>query len=293
MRPRAGLVAVLFLAAAVPAHAAAVRVVTFNVLHGGLGSELSGDGQQLERRLDLAAAGLGALGADVVALQEASVGAHRGDVAARLAARIGLPHVLLASPSGWLARLATLALRLAEGPALLTRLPVRRTESRAVARCDETLARALLCAELETTDGPLVACSTHLDGSACELASLATLLRARDADAPLLLMGDLNATEDAPGMAELRTALGLVDAFRDANPDLPGATVWQPVTVAPRVARRRVDYVLVAPGGGRTLAVRESRVVLDRPHRTPLGTLWASDHYGVLADLEVVPADGR
>jgi endonuclease/exonuclease/phosphatase family metal-dependent hydrolase len=81
-----------------------------------------------------------------------------------------------------------------------------------------------------------------------------------------------------------------VDAFRAVHPDAPGSTVWQPVTVPERRAFRRVDYVFVAPGRLFPGAVLESRVVVDTPGRLPDGSaLWPSDHYGVLADLTVLP----
>src|SRR5213593_476028 len=63
-----------------------LRFVTFNLLHGGIFSELSGDDDGFEDRLRLAIEGLRALDADVVGLQEASIGRHRGNVPARLAA---------------------------------------------------------------------------------------------------------------------------------------------------------------------------------------------------------------
>jgi hypothetical protein len=62
------------------------------------------------------------------------------------------------------------------------------------------------------------------------------------------------------------------------------------VTTERATVRRRVDYVLAAPGGGVALAVRASRVVLDRPHPTPDGSLWPSDHRAVLSEPEPVDA---
>src|ERR671912_1111942 len=70
-----------------------LRIVTFNLLHGGPWSELTGDDQQLERRFQMVATELQRLQPDVVALQEASVGRRRGNVAARLAARLGFEYV--------------------------------------------------------------------------------------------------------------------------------------------------------------------------------------------------------
>src|SRR6185295_18406544 len=74
------LVLVLALVAA-PAAASAedrpLRVVTFNVLHGGPWSGLTGRDDHLEARLGLIVAQLRALDPDVVALQESPVSRWR------------------------------------------------------------------------------------------------------------------------------------------------------------------------------------------------------------------------
>ena len=75
-----------------------------------------------------------------------------------------------------------------------------------------------------------------------------------------------------------------------ANPSAPGLTVWQRVEAPEPTVRRRVDYVFLVPGTELPGMVRGSRVVLDVPGARPDGrVLWPSDHYGVLADLAVLP----
>src|SRR5687768_625954 len=66
-----------------------LRFVTFNVNHGGLGSEILGDDSDLEDRFTLATGELLRLDADVIGLQEASQGWRRGDVARRFAKSLG------------------------------------------------------------------------------------------------------------------------------------------------------------------------------------------------------------
>ena len=101
------------------------------------------------------------------------------------------------------------------------------------------------------------------------------------------LVGDLTSPPDAPGMDTLLSELGFVDAFHAVHPDDPGFTVYQPVRAAARLARRRVDYVLVASGAP-PARVRSSRIVLDVPGQGGDGRpLWPSDHYGVVAEVDL------
>jgi endonuclease/exonuclease/phosphatase family metal-dependent hydrolase len=262
-----------------------MRVVTFNMLHGGLSSGLVGDGERLEERLAMAAAELGALEVDVVGLQEASAGRRRGTVARRLADALGFDAVSAPVMSRTrLGRLAAAVMRLDEGPAILSRFPIV-ASGVAPIRCGDPFARLLLCAEIAVPSGLVDVCSTHVTRSACQGESLHDLVQARRRDRPFVLLADLNATETAPALRRFLEA-GFVDAFRAANPGVPGPTVWQPVRAAERLARRRVDYVLVAPAAAARVVA--SRVVLDTPRRAADGgVLWPSDHYGVLADLEI------
>jgi len=66
-----------------------IRVLTFNLLHGGPVASVTGDGEHLEDRLAIVVAELRRLQPDVIALQEASIGSRRGDVALRLARELG------------------------------------------------------------------------------------------------------------------------------------------------------------------------------------------------------------
>jgi endonuclease/exonuclease/phosphatase family metal-dependent hydrolase len=275
------LVGGLVLGTTVRAATHRLRIVTINLLHGGMTSELAGDGERLEERLAIVTRELRALDADVIGLQEASRGRRRGDVAARLAAALGYRHVFEPAAHWW--PLAGWVLGLEEGPAVLSRFPIVTSNTWRIDACGGAYRRMLVCAELATPGGPVDACSTHLDGNDCHAEAVAKILGGRASTAPLVLMGDLNATERSDGIQHLIAVLGVVDTFREANPDAPGFTVWQPVWFERPVASRRVDYILVTKASAHVLA---SRVVLDRPSHAD-GVLWPSDHYGVLSDVEI------
>jgi endonuclease/exonuclease/phosphatase family metal-dependent hydrolase len=276
-----------------------VRFVTLNVLHGGPLSGWSGNDQHLDARLDLFSNALLTLRPDVVALQEASWSRGRGEVASRLAGRLGMNHVYAPASArlfdtGWINRTAAAFMNFTEGPSILSRFAIARWEAYRLPRCGRRLEpRVLLFAELDTPEGRLPVFSTHTAGDPCHTRAVGTLVRERTADLPGVLMGDLNAVESSAAIAALTGEAGFVDAFRAAHPDAPGFTVWQPVTAPDRRAFRRVDYVLIAPGRIFPGVVMGSRVVVDTPGRLPDGTaLWPSDHYGVLADLVVFPPTG-
>lgn len=109
-----------------------------------------------------------------------------------------------------------------------------------------------------------------------------------------VVLGDFDATPDPASMSfwrGRRPVDGLSVCYQDAweyvHPDDPGYTfdLANPLVRTGEVATavtRRVDHILVRAGlHGPTLQVAECRRVLD----APVDGVWASDHYGVLADL--------
>ena len=274
--------------------AAPLRVVTFNLLHGGPSSGWRGTGVHLEERLALVTGELRALAPDIVGLQEASIARGRGNVAARLGTALGL-HWAHASAtrrvSGlpWIDRLIVWGINFEEGPAILSRFPITATEIVDLPRCQRFYEpRVMLHATVQTPRGPLDVFSTHTAHDACQVRRVAEVVSAHRGPLPALVVGDFNATDTADWMAELGRAHGFVDAFRAAQPDARGATVWQQPDGPASTVRRRVDYIFVVPNGSPAPHVHESRVILDSPARRPDGTtLWPSDHYGVLAELDL------
>ena len=279
-----------------PGSSAPLRFVTFNLFHGGVFSGFGGDAKDLDGRLEMAAEELRRLSVDVVGLQEASTGRGRGSVAARLAAQLGFHHVFAPASSRFFGnngvdRVIAFLLNFTEGPAIVSRFPITGWEIHDLPRCNRFMdSRVLLAATLQTPRGPLRVFSTHTRGDPCQTRRVAELVRNGRGPMPSVLLGDLNAVEGSAAIAALTEDAGFVDAFRTANPTLPGSTVWQRIEEPTPTVWRRVDYIFVVPGAEFAGKVLSSRVVLDTPRHLPDGkVLWPSDHYGVLADLEVFP----
>jgi endonuclease/exonuclease/phosphatase family metal-dependent hydrolase len=279
------------IAAEPPPPSLTLRFVTFNLLHGGILSELTGRDDGLEERLRLAVAGLRALDADVVGLQEASTGRRRGNVTARLAAALGYRYHVRAPAatrpfgSEHLRRGVAAVLGFTEGPALLSRFPIARWRAYELPHCGRAFdARVALLAELETPAGRLAAVSAHTSGDSCHTQAVVDLVAARRGPLPVVVMGDFNATDTSPAIRLLTGPGGLVDAFRRANPGAPGFTDGQDVEALRATAGVRLDYVFLAPGARVPGRIVASRVVLHEPGGTGR-VRWPSDHYGVLADV--------
>lgn len=119
------------------------------------------------------------------------------------------------------------------------------------------------------------------------------LLAGRD-DVPVVLLGDLNAAPDAASIRFLTgrqsldgTSVCYQDAWTAVHGDDPGHTFTpdNPLVRAgemPLERGRRIDYILVRSGPhGPMLDVADCRLIFTEP----VGGVWASDHFGVLADL--------
>lgn len=102
---------------------------------------------------------------------------------------------------------------------------------------------------------------------------------------PVVALGDFNSPADGsvpPTYQRLTAALR--DAWTAAGRADPGATCCQPITDPAGRARARLDLVLTS---GDLVVTRAARTG-DRPFRAGPPPLWASDHYGVTAQV-VIP----
>lgn len=238
---------------------------------------------------------LGQVDPDIVCLQEVWETRDGESQAAALADALGLHHAYAAG----------LGLDLAPeslGNAILSRWPIRATESRSLpAPIDLNELRVVLRADIDGPRGPIEVFCTHLNWrldqshvrqmqlrAVCELIAETKDRRTY----PPILCGDMNAE---PRSDEIRMLTGLAaapvpklvffDSWAAAGDGGPGHT-WSranPFTALdadPRDAR--IDYVLVGypqeQGVGEPVACR---VAGDEP----ASGVQPSDHYGVVAEL--------
>jgi endonuclease/exonuclease/phosphatase family metal-dependent hydrolase len=273
-----------------------LRIVSYNILHGGVLSGLSGNDEDLEARLRIAVEELRALDPDVIGLQEASTSRQRGNVAERLARELGYYHAYAPTlfhffTLGFVNRHVSWLFNFTEGPAVVSRFPIVARESHGLPRCNGYFdPRALIHTTVRTPWGDMGIASTHTSRGFCQADRVVELIEQRRGVLASVLMGDFNAVEESTGIRRLTHQAGYVDAFRAANPGDPGPTIFQAIRAPASTARRRVDFVFLIPGHVVPGRVLSSRVVLNTPRVLENGqTLWPSDHYGVLAELDVFP----
>jgi len=270
----------------------------------------------LERRLALAIRQLQALAPDVVCLQEARPldGVQGRTTAEVIAEALGfVAHYAVAVrwddgvhanlPAGQ-EGVAVIAKRIADVRVLP--LPEARPAE----------ARVMLSAQVDTGGGLIWVHTTHLhyrldDGVARERQVLAIDAAIRgfgrdNTSAPQILAGDFNATPDSDEMRFLRgltTLDGRRTHFQDAWLRLhrepgPGdgpadGITWSSENRLTRPLRsldidRRIDFIYVTSRkkDGRA-TIHDCRVVMT--DREGADDICASDHYGVMADVQVVP----
>jgi endonuclease/exonuclease/phosphatase family metal-dependent hydrolase len=110
---------------------------------------------------------------------------------------------------------------------------------------------------------------------------------AQSAGNPVLLCGDLNTRPDQPGYRLVTVLGGLIDCFAQANPGDPGITYSPTNPYADNEPAQRIDYIFARHGTNLGFNIRTVKVALNDK---PAGNARAySDHYGVLAELELTP----
>jgi endonuclease/exonuclease/phosphatase family metal-dependent hydrolase len=264
-----------------------VRVLTLN---------LWGRRGDWERRRAVLVDALRGLEPDHVAFQEAVVTEQYDQAADLLGSEYHLGHQAEREPGDD-------GVERGQGTSIASRWPladVREVDLHVTPRTAGFACTTLLAA-VETPLGPLLFAnhvpSWQLDFEReRELQALAAAreLEAAAGDRHVVLAGDFTADPHSAGVRFLTgrqsldgTSVCYRDAWESAHGDEPGETF----TPANPLVRdwdwpfRRLDYVLVRCGehGGPTLEVTRCERVLDEP----VNGVWASDHFGVIADLEL------
>jgi len=281
-----------------------LRVVTINFW---------GTEPPLDRRLELAIRQLRALQPDVICMQEVAFVRDGHTTAHAIAEALGM-HTHYGRSCSWALGEGGMPYAGEQGLAIITRSPLLHTHSLELPEPRPADVRSLLSGLVQTDAAPVWVHTTHLhyrldDGVAREQQVLAidAAMRAlgRDKDsAPQILCGDFNATPDSDEMRFLRgltTLGGRRTHFQDAwlrhhrechagdGPE-QGIT-WSSENELTRPLRsldidRRIDYILVTSRkkDGRA-TIHDCRVTLTERD----AGICASDHYAVVADIQVVP----
>jgi endonuclease/exonuclease/phosphatase family metal-dependent hydrolase len=261
-----------------------LRVLTMNVL----GPANPG----WQQRRELLAATLQQLDPDVAALQEVPIATAPEVVDELLGPGYHVQGFSRAAEDG-------------VGAALATRWPhrvVEEIDQRLTPRARDFAWCATLIVELDTPVGrtliahhkPSWPFGYEYEREQQALAAACALERHAEGDAHAIVLGDFDATPDAASMLFWRGRRSLAgmsvcyqDAWETLRPSELGYTFTteNPLVRAGEVATavsRRIDYVLVrCLRHGPTLSVESC----DRVLSAPVGGLWGSDHFGVVADF--------
>jgi len=253
----------------------------------------------LAERMDLVARGLQTLAPDVVALQEVrETPGQLPNQAETLARAGGYQHVFApATPIGGGQ----------EGLALLSKAPIAEHAAVELPHAEPQERRILLSARLQTAAGDVWVHTTHLNyrlhhgrERQDQVLAIDAAVKARQNDLPQIVMGDFNAR---PESDEIRWLKGLCTLegrrvhYQDAWDRLhPGEWGWTWASANPYTAPlrflepdRRIDYIFVTTmrkdGRG---TIHDCRIVFDRPE----GGVFASDHFGLLAEVQIPAGTG-
>ena len=279
-----------------------LRVVTFNVFHD---YPLL---RHVEARFELLAEALAAEAPDVVLLQEISISEAHGHLPNRLVEALrsrGLDYEMVyAAANGSVGDGGNFE----EGGAILSRHPIAGAAARRLA-ADRPVVRDLhgyrfveqrvaLRGTILTPDGgPLDVFGVHLTDAPPADGRVPRREQTEDferfvaerpaAGRPAIVAGDFNAPPDADEIGWLASR-----GFRDLCGDGAKATNDRndrDLEARADTSDQRIDYVFALSPADAEIRVVDARLFLAAAAVTPGGGwLWASDHNGVLVDLELM-----
>ena len=277
----------------------ALRALTFNAFHG---YPLCA---HLEKRLEILARALAAEAPDLALLQEVSVSKLYGHLPARLVDALkaeGLEYHLAYSPANGSIEGGGV---FEEGSAVLSRWPIVEAEVRRLAASypvwrehhgyEYEEFRIALRASVEIRPGIRIdVIATHITDAgprddtsprALQLADLARFVAERPhREHPAIIGGDFNARPEDDEIASLRKR-GFVDVCEGRDPGPTNDCNDRDLENPRDTANQRIDYLFAAGG---EIAVRDVRLFLHQAVEIEPGRfLWASDHSGIVADIEI------
>jgi endonuclease/exonuclease/phosphatase family metal-dependent hydrolase len=256
-----------------------LRVMDLNMLHG------FPDFKDLPARVELIAQEVRRLDADVLLLEEVPWTIRTGSVAKSLAAELGYNYLYYRASGN------KALIFFEEGEAILSRF--RLQDSRPTVMMppvDLFERRVALSAIASTPWGDLTLVVTHLTDKAPQknlgqARSLLSFVESLPGDLKVVA-GDFNATEASSQIRLLSAAW--TDTFRLLHPDEAGLTCCvDNLTAGPaEPLEKRIDYVFLAGRGAKSARLVSAQRVFDRPFPQAGGWQWASDHIGLLLELQ-------
>ncbi len=258
-----------------------LRVVSLNMLHGfPLFKDLS-------QRVDLISTELQRLDADVVLLQEVPWTIRTGNVAKLLGTRLGYNYVYYQADGN------KNLIFFEQGEAILSRFPLIDARSTAYApRASYFDTRVALGATVLTPSGTVDVYVTHLTNEnlavADEQADLLRSFIASHSNGVAIVAGDFNSPENSPQIIALSQAW--IDTYRWMHPHDPGYTccIDDLHSKLAKPLDERIDYIFLdlQSGGGWQLSKADK--VFDHAFAVDGRWQWASDHEGLVIELQPV-----
>jgi endonuclease/exonuclease/phosphatase family metal-dependent hydrolase len=282
----------------------ALTVVNYNILHGITNEDEAAEPfDRMPERVGLIAQSLAEAQPDIITMQEVFLGTSDGypDVVQTILDALGPEYQsYFGSITG-----ADVNVGNDLGQVTITRLPVVSSENFSLIGL-----RTVLRVTVQTEGGPIDVYNAHLEGTGAvtdagepeallEMEKLLGFVEdTRSGLGPVILGGDLNATPDESSIVKLIDD-GWIDVLAtagDATCDHvadPGCTSGNiPLGDPALKADHRIDYIWALPGGENAIEPGEARLFNNEPFEIGEGAmLWASDHIGVRAVLELVPAE--
>lgn len=240
-----------------------LTVATFNIWHN------LGD---WPARRPLVIEALRAMDADVIALQEVLQDEGLPNQAEDIARALGgySVHFVSVDPPDQARRY---------GNAILTRLPILDMGELRLRPLDDS--RTLATVQVSVGGRAVRIAATHLhhtpEGGALRASQISDVLAAvgTGADAPVILLGDLNASAGAPEFSPVREEF--VDALATANPT---AAARSTLVTAHGHRSERIDHIFVETG---RFDILSAKLAADQA----VASVWPSDHVAVVAQVRL------